>query len=82
VDYCPQYSFPFLPAFPPFYNKGWETAVVEQILHIDIITGSNLESPLSPYSRTALYQELDELSRLVDKYKHLAMVYIYQKWRL
>ena len=26
------------------------------------------------YSRTALYQELDELCRLVDKYKHLAMV--------
>ena len=26
------------------------------------------------YSRTALYQELDELCRLVEKYKHLAMV--------
>ena len=25
------------------------------------------------YSRTALYQELDELCRLVDKYKHLGM---------
>jgi hypothetical protein len=36
-------------------------------------------SPLAPctqsytYSRTALYQELDELCRLVDKYKHLGM---------